>query len=300
MNDWFHMLERAVEAARNGILITDPNQPDNPIVYANPGFERLTGYSAEEAIGRNCRFLQGADRDQPVLDEIRAALREERECRVVVRNYRKDGTLFWQALSISPVRDEDGRLTHFVGVQDDITERKMAEEKLAYQALHDPLTDLPNRVLFMERLQHALLRVARHQESIAVLFLDLDNFKDINDRFGHEVGDQLLVAVAKRLKGYLRSVDTAARLGGDEFMVLLDKITDEKDATRVADRILEGLRTPFASEEGALSVAASIGIALSTHGSENRPRELLRFADRAMYQSKRKGKSHYTIFEPNT
>ncbi len=132
MREWPRVLERAVEATRTGVLITDPNRPDNPIVYANPAFERITGYSAEEVIGRNCRFLQRDDRDQPALEEVRTAIREGRDCRVAVRNYRKDGALFWQELSISPVRDDRGRITHFVGIQEDVTERKLAEERLAH------------------------------------------------------------------------------------------------------------------------------------------------------------------------
>src|SRR5215213_7303449 len=124
------LLDRAVAASSNGIVITDPNLPDNPIVYVNPAFERTTGYSMEEAIGRNCRFLQGEDRDQPALDELRAAIREGRGCRVVLRNYRKDGSLFWNELYVSPVHDEEGRLTNFVGVQNDVTERRRIEEVL--------------------------------------------------------------------------------------------------------------------------------------------------------------------------
>ena len=118
------LLDRAVAASSNGILITDPNLPDNPIVYVNPAFEKATGYSMEEAIGRNCRFLQGGDRDQPALEELRVAIREGRECRAVLRNYRKDGTLFWNEIYISPVHDEEGRLVNFVGVQNDVTESK--------------------------------------------------------------------------------------------------------------------------------------------------------------------------------
>src|SRR5215213_3509455 len=124
------LLDRAVSASSNGIVITDPNQPDDPIVYVNPAFERITGYPAEEAIGRNCRFLQGEDRGQPALEELRAALREGRGCRVVLRNYRKDGSLFWNELYVSPVHDEEGRLTNFVGVQNDVTGRRRIEEAL--------------------------------------------------------------------------------------------------------------------------------------------------------------------------
>src|ERR687883_1763190 len=122
------LLDRAVTASSNGIVITDPNLPDNPIVYVNPAFVATTGYSTEEAIGQNCRFLQGADRDQPALEELRAAIREGRECQVVLRNYKKDGTLFWNELSMSPVHDEEGNLANFIGVLGDVTERKQTEE----------------------------------------------------------------------------------------------------------------------------------------------------------------------------
>ncbi|HEY0127753.1 MAG TPA: PAS domain-containing protein, partial [Rubrobacteraceae bacterium] len=129
--DKLRLLDRAVTASTNSIVITHPSQPDDPIVYVNPAFERTTGYAAEEVVGRNCRFLQGDDWDQPVLGELRAAVREGRHCTVILRNYRKDGALFWNELSIYPVRDEDGRTTNFVGVQNDVTERRRAEEELS-------------------------------------------------------------------------------------------------------------------------------------------------------------------------
>ena len=300
MTDWSSVLERAITSARNGVLITDANQPDNPIVYANPAFERITGYSAEEVIGRNCRFLQGADRDQPALDEVRTAIREGRECRVDVRNYRKDGTLFWQELSISPVRDETGNVTHFVGIQDDVTERKLAEARLAHEALHDPLTGLPNRVLFMDRLQEALSRAKGDGEApVAVLFLDLDDFRRVNETVGHDAGDRVLASVAERVEEHLRDQDTAARLGGDEFMVLLDGVGGAEIAAHLAEKILRSLRSPFAHEDG-LAVTASIGIALgSTAPEDARPRDLLRFAEQAMQRSKREGKARYTVFQPD-
>jgi diguanylate cyclase (GGDEF)-like protein/PAS domain S-box-containing protein len=299
MREWPRVLERAVEATRTGVLITDPNRPDNPIVYANPAFERITGYSAEEVIGRNCRFLQRDDRDQPALEEVRTAIREGRDCRVAVRNYRKDGALFWQELSISPVRDDRGRITHFVGIQEDVTERKLAEERLAHLALHDPLTGLPNRVLFTDHLKDAYARAQLGGDTkIAIFFVDLDDFKGINEALGHQLGDRVLSSVAERLEGCLREEDTAARLGGDEFIVLLDGIGKVEDAAETAERILKALREPFVLGETERSLTASIGIALSDPASEDvGPQDLLRLAELAMYRSKRNGKASYAVHD---
>jgi diguanylate cyclase (GGDEF)-like protein/PAS domain S-box-containing protein len=290
------VLGRALEAVSHGITITDPHQPDNPIVYANAAFEHLTGYSAEEVIGRNCRFLQGSERDQPSLEEVRAAIREERECRVVVRNYRKDGTLFWQELSISAVRDEQGRLTHFVGVHADVTERKLEEARLAHQALHDPLTGLPNRTLFLDRLQHALALIEPHGGQLAVLFMDLDDFKIINDSLGHMAGDRLLVSVAERLSSHLRAEDTAARLSGDEFAFVLED-SGLNGAVRLAERLAQVLRDPFVLDGREVFVSASIGIALGEATTSTEAQELVRRADLAMYRAKRSGKARYALFE---
>jgi diguanylate cyclase (GGDEF)-like protein/PAS domain S-box-containing protein len=299
MEEWPRVLERAVESTRTGVLITDPNQPDNPIVYANPAFESITGYSVEEVLGRNCRFLQGHDRDQPALEEVRAAILEGRECRVVVRNYRKDGTLFWQELSISPVRDDQGNITHFVGIQDDVTERKLAEQRLARRAVHDSLTDLPNRVLFMDRLRDAYSRARRGEDAtIAVLFLDLDDFRGVNESLGYQAGDRVLASVAERLEDCLREQDTAARLGGDEFLVLLDGIDGAEDATKIAQGILVALREPFALEGTKRFLTASIGVALSHPASrEAQPQDLLRFAELSMYRTKRMGKASYAVHD---
>jgi diguanylate cyclase (GGDEF)-like protein/PAS domain S-box-containing protein len=290
------VLGRALEAVTHGITITDPHQPDNPIVYANAAFEQLTGYSAEEAIGRNCRFLQGSERNQPSLEEVRAAIREERECRVVVRNYRKDGTLFWQELSISAVRDEQGRLTHFVGVHADVTERKLEQDHLAHQALHDPLTGLPNRTLFLDRLQHALARIERHGGQLAVLFMDLDDFKIINDSLGHEAGDRLIMSVAERLSSLLREEDTVARLSGDEFAFVLED-NARNGAVRLAERMAQVLREPFDLGGREVFASASIGIALGEETTSTDAQELLRRADLAMYRAKRNGKARHAVFE---
>jgi diguanylate cyclase (GGDEF)-like protein/PAS domain S-box-containing protein len=194
-----------------------------------------------------------------------------------------------------------GRPVRVVGTVQDITERKALERQLEHQALHDPLTDLPNRLLFMDRLEHALARTERREEYIAVLFLDLDNFKLINDSFGHAVGDQLLLQVADRLHSCMRPQDTVARFGGDEFTVLLEDGADVDDATLVAKRIIDELRAPFALLGHELFVTTSIGIALSdgTHGRPTLMDDLLRDADAAMYRAKATSKASYAVFEPS-
>ena len=194
-----------------------------------------------------------------------------------------------------------GRPVRVVGTVQDITERKALEKQLEHQAFHDPLTDLPNRHLFMDRLEHALARMDRREESIAVLFLDLDNFKLINDSFGHPVGDQLLVQVADRLESCMRPQDTVARFGGDEFTVLLEDATGVDDAALVAKRIIEELKAPFALLGYEVFVTTSIGIALSrrTPGRRDLPEDLLRDADAAMYQAKDTSKASYAVFEPS-
>lgn len=328
--------DRAIAASSNGITISDPNQPDNPIIYLNRSFELMTGYAAEEVLGRNCRFLQGSDRDQPALDELRTALREGRDCVVLLRNYRKDGALFYNELRLSPVYDEQGRLVNFVGVQNDVTKRKQAEEalerahaeledkvrqrtarlaeanaelqreiaerqelekQLTHQAFHDPLTGLPNRTLFLDRLDLALDRAGRRKGKVAVLFMDLDNFKLINDSLGHEAGDEVLLAVAERLENSMQAEETVARFGGDEFTILLEDVAGASGAARVAERIEDALRAPFVLRGRERFITTSVGIAFGGRGEE-KPGELLRNADLAMYQAKAKGKNRHAVFEP--
>ncbi|MBA2440921.1 MAG: PAS domain S-box protein [Rubrobacter sp.] len=282
--------DQAIAASVRGIIITGPNQEDNPIIYANPAFEQISGYSLEEMAGRNCRFLQNGDRDQEGLEGLARALEEGREWSCVMRNYKKDGTLFWNELHVAPMRDGEGRIQNFVGIQQDVTEQRALQEELAHRATHDPLTDLPNRALLMDRLSHALLRFERHGESVAVLFLDLDGFKSVNDAFGHEGGDRLLSAVAGRLKACLRPEDTVSRIGGDEFAVLLED-TGPEGAAEAAERIIRELSRPFSTGEGTareVRVTASIGIACQGAGDRSAG-ELLKEADRAMYRAKEGG-----------
>ena len=396
-------MQRAVKSVSNGIVITDTTQPDNPIIYVNPAFESITGYSAEEVLNRNCRFLQGKERGQAPIDQLRTAIQQGRECHVTIRNFRKDGTLFWNELYIAPIYDAKGNLTHFIGIQNDITEqkeaqaallrqeidlytiiasmvdglvivsedgvvifvnqaaekifnrsadqllgqslgipitdnsrteldihrpgghlvwvdltcnsilwrgtpaylislrdvteRRQAEVKIRKLAFYDALTDLPNRVLFNERLQHLINLSQRSGRFLfALLFIDLDRFKVINDSLGHRAGDQLLIGFTDRVKHQLRASDMLVRLGGDEFAILLEVLSHLDDVIQFVERINAALRIPFKLGRREVFTSASIGIALGRANLSN-PEDLIREADTAMYRAKARGGNCYAIFD---
>ena len=410
--------DRALSAAANGVIITRAGD-DMPAVYLNPAFEAITGYRADEILGRNLRMLQGDDRDQPEIAKIRAALAHGRSCHAVLRNYRKNGGLFWNRMSIRPVKDAGGQVSHFVGIVEDITTQRQADErlrqaaavfdsstegmmitdlsariievnrafseitgyrrdevigqptsllrsgqhppqfyqamwhslhetgqwrgevwnrrkngelypewltlstvrsadgtplfyagvfsditsvkqsaqKLEHLALHDPLTDLPNRMLFNARLNHAIEHATRSGASLAVLFVDLDRFKNINDVYGHPFGDELLRQVAARLRECVRLDDTVARLGGDEFVVLLEEVKAPHSAVLVAEKIQLSLNQPFAIDLREQFVTASIGISLFPRDGQDAA-ELIRNADAAMYQVKEAGRFGFAFYTP--
>jgi diguanylate cyclase (GGDEF)-like protein len=213
------------------------------------------------------------------------------------RYLHKEGRSVWVLLSVSLMRDARGDPRYFISQIQDINERKQIEEKLQHQASHDPLTGLPNRVLFTDRLRHALARTVRDKRPVAVLFMDLDDFKVVNDSLGHETGDKLLVIVARRLLACLRPGDTIGRLGGDEFAVLLEDLPDSEYPTIVARRIIEELRAPFAIEGREVFASASIGIAISGVAGRDSPEVLMRDADAAMYAAKGRGRSRHAVFD---
>lgn len=290
------LFERAIAASSNGIVISEYSK-DNAVVYVNPSFEKMTGYSYAEATGRNCRFLQGRDRHQPALQELRNAIHKGQDCKVTLRNYRKDGTLFWNELSLSPVENERGTISHYIGVQTDISDRKRAEEELIHQAYYDPLTGLPNRAFLMERLREASARKnLQDDEQLGVLFIDIDRFKRVNDSLGHAVGDMLLIAIAFRLERCLHSQSTIARLGGDHYVILLENVQNIEQVSEVAEKIHQQLKAPFTFEGHAVFVTVTIGIALSSIEHEVSA-DLLRNADIAMYRAKRSGKARTAIFD---
>ncbi|MCK5533385.1 MAG: EAL domain-containing protein [Halopseudomonas aestusnigri] len=286
------LLQRSLEASYNGVVIVDAGAADMPITYVNPAFERITGYSSEDVLGQNCRFLQGDDRDPVPVEEIRRGLSQARDVHVVVRNFRKDGQAFWNDLYISPIFDDQGVITHFVGVQNDISEQKRFADELSFNASHDALTGLPNRALLEDRLRQGCNISKRYHRSLAVMFIDLDGFKPINDSIGHDFGDLLLIEVAKRMCEQVRSGDTVARMSGDEFVILLPDLAMAEDVVPVADRLITSISKPYSIQGIDLHVTASIGITLSD-GHLEQPMQLIQQADLAMYKAKQDGRNNY-------
>jgi diguanylate cyclase (GGDEF)-like protein/PAS domain S-box-containing protein len=288
--------ERAVEVSVNPIIITGDAFKGYRIVYVNPAFERVTGYKQLEVIGRDCSFLQGHDREQPELPRLREALDKGRDIQVVLRNYRKDGSLFWNDLYVTPVRDPaSGQITHFVGVQHDITETKRYQEQLERQANHDELTGLANRSLLNDRLEQALATAQRYGRVVMVALADLDNFKLINDTLGHSIGDRLLQLVAERLLTCVRRGDTVARLGGDEFVLVLADQMHEAHGHDAVERVQRAIAETFHVGGHELRVSCSIGV--SVYPDDGGDGETLtRLADVAMYRAKELGRSGYQFY----
>ncbi len=423
------LYEFAIAQSSNGITIVDAQKPGQPIIYFNPAFEQMTGYSAQEILGHNCRFLQRDDRDQPGLAELRGAIAAGRPARVTLRNYRKDGSLFWNDLVIYPVHDEQRKLTHFVGVQEDVTERRRADEalfmekelsqvtlnsigdavittdtegrvsylnpvaermtgwraaeaagqlltdvfhivdaqtrehalnpieialvsnstmglpidtlllrrdgseaaiedsaapihdregrviggvlvfhdvtesrslaiRMTHLAQHDALTGLPNRVLLNDRLAQAIARAKRNEHRAAVLFLDVDRFKQVNDTLGHSVGDQLLKEMAVRLQACVRASDTVCRQGGDEFVILLGEVRDAEAIAHAAQRVLAIAERPYAIDGHEIHSTLSVGISVYPDDGDD-VEGIIKCADAAMYSAKDHGRNNVQFFTPN-
>ena len=287
--------QRAIDSSTNAVAITSAER-GNPTVYVNPAFERTTGYSSAEILGRNPALLLGKDLDQQGIDELAAAVREQRDGHAVLRCYRKDGSQYWNDIYLSPVRDEQGVVTHFVAIQHDITAIKAYESELHHQSMHDALTGLPNRLLLQDRLAQTIQHSSRKGQELWLVSIDLDRFKFTNSRLGHKGGDRLLQIVAARLQAAVRPVDTVARLGGDEFALLL--LPDHGATAPRADqlqRVLDSLAAPLVLDNTELFLTCSAGIAAFPSDSRE-PGVLAERADIAMFRAKEMGGNNYQFY----
>jgi len=323
-------LSRAVETVYAGIVITDPTSQDNPIIYVNKGFEAITGYRRRDAIGRNPRFLQDPGADAHKIQALRSAIEQRQRIRCTLRNRRKNGSLFYNRMTIDPVLDEAGRVSHFIGVLHDITdivageqalrnahrelelinldlenrieqrtrELKSANEQLAMLAATDPLTGAYNRRHFMTQANAELKQANRHGRALSLIALDIDHFKQINDHHGHGVGDRILIMLTETVMPILRPRDLFARFGGEEFCVLLPE-TGVKEAGAIAER----LRAAIAELSFSSGNAAPIQFTISAGVAECQPHAfdidtVLELADRAMYVAKQAGRNTVRIHSP--
>lgn len=283
---------KAVEHALEGIGITDP---DGTILAVNQAFTEITGYSADEVVGRNTSLLQSGRHDQAFYSQLWKSLLATGRWTGEIWNQRKNGEIYPELLSISAIDDENGEVTHYVAVFHDVTAVKRQEEQIAHQAYHDGLTGLPNRSLANDRIEVSLAHVKRGGTRLAVLFLDLDNFKNVNDSLGHEWGDKLLLQVANRLVSQVREEDTVARLGGDEFLILVAAVSDDEVVVDLTKRLLHSFASPFNVDGNDLFVTASIGVAFYPEDGATAG-VLTKHADIAMYQAKANGKNRYCLF----
>ena len=280
------------ENTDEGVVIA---QPDLTIIDVNPALCEMTGYAREELIGATLRLFQSGAEDPSRDRALWRALETVGHWQGELWNRRKDGDVLPQWLTISSVRDGFGRLTHYVGVSTDISQLKHSEAQLDHLAHHDPLTDLPNRLLLNERLEHAIRQVERRDSGLAVVFLDIDNFKHLNDSLGHPVGDKLLCRVAEALTEAMRAADTVARISGDEFVLVLEDIESPDDAAATAEKLMSIFGHPFLVDDREVRVTASAGVSLCPRDGDDAA-TLLRNADAAMYLAKDTGRNSYHFY----
>lgn len=309
------LYQRAIEASPNGVVLTDASKKNYPIIYVNRAFEKITGYRNDEMIGKPWASLFNYDSDQNEIAKLEKSVNNNGEETAELRCNRKNGEMYWNEVRVAPVQhlfedisddklykevrgDSENKTTHYVTIVSDVTERKAMEEQLQHQVTHDALTGLPNRILLHDRIKQAVLYAHRAKGKVGILFLDLDNFKLVNDALGHKMGDHLLQSVASRLSSVVRATDTVARLGGDEFVVVLAPLEDESECEKIAEKILGVIHDPIQVEERELHITTSIGISMfPTDGHDGEI--LVQNADTAMYQAKDNGRDNIQFFTTN-
>lgn len=259
-NEMLRLMKRSVDANPHGIILTSAEN-DQPIEYFNPAFEQITGYSLEELKGKNCRILQGPDTSTESVQQISEAIQNKSEIKIILKNYRKDGHWFWNKLNLGPVFDENHKCTHFIAIQQDVSQHVAQQELIAYQESHDHLTGFINNKLFEEVVQEKLHLAQSGSANLVLLYLDLDDFEPLNQSLGHDIGDKILKLVGNRLSQNLEPEDVISRFSGDEFAILLTQMTDLKQVAVRAEEIIAGLSQPFHVDGYDIHLSASIGVA---------------------------------------
>jgi len=281
------------ENSAEGIVITNA---ENQITSVNPAFSRITGYSLADVYGKNPSVLASGKHDQAYYQSMWELLLSQGHWQGEIWNRRKSGEVYPEWLTLRVMKDISGRIFRYIAIFSDISSQKKVQNLMNYQATHDALTGLPNRILFYDRLQQSLRQAKRNKTFVALFFMDLDGFKGINDSLGHSVGDELLVGVAKRINEMVRCSDTFARLGGDEFVVILNDLRAVSQVTPIAQKILEKVSQPFPSSQGELSISGSLGIAIYPKDAEA-CENLVQYADNAMYAAKKSGRNQLHFFK---
>jgi diguanylate cyclase (GGDEF)-like protein/PAS domain S-box-containing protein len=280
---------KVFSVSTDGIMIADA---DNNIVEVNPAFTDLTGYGHDEVVGKNPRILASGKQSREFFEDMWKSLNKTGRWEGELWNRRKDGEAYLEKLSIYTVKDANGKVVNRIGVFSDVTQIRAEQETVAHHAQHDFLTNLPNRMLFRDRFKQQLARARRHKKKFAVLYIDLDRFKQVNDTLGHQIGDQLLIAVGSRLKSQVREIDTVSRFGGDEFAILVSEVTATSDVTNLAEKILVALSLPYLIEGHTINSSGSLGIAVYPDDGTDMD-TILNKADAAMYKVKRSSSNTY-------
>lgn len=287
------LMGKVFENSTEGVIIADT---DGNILNVNKAFCNVTGYNKEEVIGQNPRLLHSGEQDLQFYEDLWAELLEKKYWEGEIWNKRKNGDLYPEWLMITAVLDDKGETSHYIGIFSDLTSQKDIEERLFYLAHYDSLSKLPNRLAFHDRLKQAIFQAKRNGKMVAVMFLDLDGFKEVNDSLGHNAGDEVIRQVAGRLGSVMREADTISRFGGDEFTVLLTDVTSKSDIGIVAQKIIESISEPMVIDSEETSVTGSVGISLYPQHSDDVD-TLIRLADMTMYAAKELGKNRYLVYD---
>ncbi|WP_227515493.1 diguanylate cyclase domain-containing protein [Marinobacter salinus] len=290
------LAERVIESSFEGIMVTDHNVT---IEFVNPAFTYLTGYTSEEVIGKTPEILSSGRHDSDFYQRMWQSLVNHGYWRGEIWNRRKTGELYLELLTITAIKDDENNTTHYAGLFTDITQNKKNEEQIRQLAYYDALTGIPNRRLLEDRLEHAIRHAHRKTLLLAVMFMDLDHFKQVNDTLGHATGDELLLQFTARVQECLREDDTLARLGGDEFIILLPEMESPDDVLRIADRLIAISREPYRIGGESIQIGSSIGISLYPEDGATAD-TLLQAADAAMYRAKRDGRNLFRLFNQET